>query len=286
MNRTKIEWADYTWNPVTGCLHGCPYCYAARIVGRFGGDHADAKDIQEALELVCGFNKDEFEVTGKCVSLDYAVCGMEANEPYPFGFRPTFHRYRLNEPARVKKPARIFAVSMGDLFGDWVPMKWIWQILSEADKCSRHTFMFLTKNPQRYLEYSGVKLGAWPHGNEERIAFPGNCWAGVSVTDVKSWTWISCRIHHVLAPVKFISIEPLFEDVFKFINANGIPLGVDWVIVGAQTGPGAVKVKPEWIERIIVECRDAKVPVFLKDNLGWPEKIQEFPAKGGVEIAR
>ncbi len=228
--KNGIGWCDYTWNPVTGCKHGCPYCYARRIAKRF---------------------RENFE--------------------------PEFHANRLGEPAEVKKPSKIFVVSMGDLFGEWVPDEWIKQVLSEANWCSHHTFMFLTKNPQRYLEYSGVKLGAWPHGNEDRIAFPRNCWAGVSVTDFKSWTWLSCRIQHVLAPVKFVSFEPLCENVSKFINVHGIPDGVGWVIVGAQTGPGAVKPEPRWVERIVEKCRTKKVPVFLKDNLNWPEKIQEFP---------
>ena len=71
----------------------------------------------------------------------------------------------------------------------------------------------------------------------------------------------------------FLSIEPLLNDVSQDIDISG----VNWVVVGAQTGPGAIKPKKEWVQNLIDIAREYNVPIFLKDNLNWPEKIQEYP---------
>jgi protein gp37 len=115
MNRTGIEWTDFTWNPVTGCLHGCSYCYARRMANRLRGR--------------CGYPKDE-------------------------PFRPTFHEDRLGEPLFLSKPSRIFVSSMGDLFGEWVSSEWIREVVEICREADRHTFIFLTKNPARYAEFN------------------------------------------------------------------------------------------------------------------------------------
>jgi protein gp37 len=230
VNKTKIEWADYTWNPISGCKHGCPYCYARRIAERF-------------------------QATA-----------------FPNGFLPAFYPDRLNEPQKVKKFSRIFVGSMGDLFGDW---DWarasgpdvqsqtvIEMVLKAVEECRQHTFIFLTKNPARYSEFYR-KYAQWPD----------NTWLGTSVDTVASTVNANELSQNVSAPLKFVSIEPLLEDVAEYIDFYGL----DWVIVGAQTGPRAVAPKPEWVKGIIDRCRKYGIPIFLKDNLNWPEKIQEFP---------
>ncbi|MCL2461960.1 MAG: phage Gp37/Gp68 family protein, partial [Defluviitaleaceae bacterium] len=73
-----------------------------------------------------------------------------ADAPYPFYFKPTFHRYRLGEPARMKKPKNIFVCSMADMFGDWVPDEWIKAVFEACEAIPRHRYLFLTKNPARY----------------------------------------------------------------------------------------------------------------------------------------
>ena len=91
MDNTKIDWADMSWNPVTGCRHGCPYCYARKIAARYGGWTTGGK------KTLVSFFKDppELERPLLVVRKD----GKAVNAPYPFGFTPTFHRYRLEEPA-------------------------------------------------------------------------------------------------------------------------------------------------------------------------------------------
>lgn len=258
MNKSKIEWTDYTWNVVTGCLHGCNYCYARRQVNRFGRP-------MEAVMFENALPKEDrlFEINEK-----------DAKYPYPFGFLPTFHRYRLDEPAKLKKPAKIFVSSMGDLFGEWVPKLWIKKIIEVTKQCPQHTFLFLTKNPDRYFAFN----------------FPDNCWLGASAVNKPDEKVVFSKDRksalvttaHCVAdtmrffPRSFLSIEPLLNDVAADIDLDGI----DWIIVGGLTGPGAVKPKPEWVQNIIDQCRAAGVPVFMKNNLKpiWQgELIQEFP---------
>jgi protein gp37 len=238
MNKSKIEWCDYTWNPVSGCLHGCEYCYAHRIAQRFGNRYMPYGDGVNVLN-------EPFD-------------GERGIDPYPYGFEPTFHKYRLDEPQQVKKPSKIFVVSMGDLFGDWVPDEWIEEVFKTCEKAPQHTYMFLTKNPYRYLQLH----------IREKLPKASNCWYGTTLTGQGRLPFNCLDFKQ-----NFVSIEPLLGDV-----SDKLPFtNIQWVIVGAQTGPGAVPPKPEWVQSIIDQCRCAKVPIFLKDNLNWPDKIQEWP---------
>jgi len=225
MNKTKIEWCDYTWNPVTGCLHGCPYCYARRIARRFG----------------------------KPEDLSGCEARLEAN------FTPTFYPGRIEEPKKVKRPSRIFTVSMGDLFGGWVPAQWINTVLQTVRECPQHTFIFLSKNPARY----------------EECEWPANCWVGVTVENSYAATRL-VYIAKIKAAVRFVSFEPLLGPVEISDLANLKDL--HWVIIGAQTGPGAKPPAPGWVKKIIGQARAADIPIFLKNNLKWSEAIQEWPA--------
>lgn len=195
MNKSKIEWTQFTSNPVRGkCLHACPYCYAERIRQRFGQP--------EAITWV----------------------GRE-----------------LTAIEKHKKPAVIFMGSMHDLFGKWIVSAMIEAILNTAKNCPQHTFLFLTKNPTRYSEFE----------------FPSNCWTGYTddgTSDLRNWAIFKGRKNC------FVSFEPLIGDC---ISLN--PDLVDGVIIGAMTGPGAVK--PErWQIDGIIRAMEGK-PVFLKNNL-------------------
>ena len=133
MNKTRIEWCDSTWNPVTGCKHGCPYCYARRVAGRFG-------EAQRA--------------TGD----HHIFQAPPGSTRYPYGYHPTFHRYRLDEPAHKTKGQTIFVCSMADLFGPWVPIRWIVEVLDACRKAPQHRYLFLTKHPKRYIELEHMAL--------------------------------------------------------------------------------------------------------------------------------
>lgn len=255
MNKTKIDWCDSTWNPVTGCLHGCEYCYARGIANRFGF-HASEPDINERVLLECPVS------AGKKV-------------PYPFDFQPTFHRYRLNDYIG-KQGRNIFVCSMADLFGNWVPEKWIDEVFNTCEKAPQHNYLFLTKNVERYCE---LKCGL-PDGD--------NMWYGTSVTKESEVS----RFNSLPAFHKtFVSIEPILQDL-EIRNHNVMFSQIDWVIIGAETGRRKNKVVPErkWIEDIVKECEKTGVPLFMKSSLAdiWGEPlIQEFPEglgrKNGVK---
>ena len=149
MNETKIDWAEMSWNPVTGCRHGCPYCYARRTAHRFDAGLED-KGARGGLHVL----ESKIKAT-----------------PYPYGFEPTLHRYRLNQPERKKEGQTVFVCSMADLFGRWVPTEWIRDVLDACQRAPQHRYLFLTKNPARYLELDQVAL--LPHGE--------NFWYGSTV---------------------------------------------------------------------------------------------------------
>lgn len=252
MNKTKIDWCDSTWNPVTGCLHNCQYCYARGTASRFGG-HQDLDYFMAAEE-----NPDIKSEKIHVLDNPMARYSMEAGvAPYPFYFEPTLLRYKLNEYAN-KKGRNIFVCSMADLFGEWVPDEWIQEVFTACQKAPQHNYIFLTKNPGRYVEL--INKGILP-GSE-------NMWYGYSATSRSSTEWWNPDWNI------FASVEPILE-----------PMPAQrckWLIVGAETGNRKDKVIPkrEWIEDIVDQCRESGTPVFMKSSLIeiWGEPlIQEFP---------
>lgn len=260
--KTKIDWCDASWNPVTGCLHGCKYCYARRIAIRFcSNEHG--KDPDGALipcEGVCTFCSvlDGLEFVGQKMRWNHS------KEPYPFGFMPTFHPHRLDEPKRWKKPRNIFVCSMADLFGDWVPDDCIDQVLTACLAAPQHRYLFLTKNPKRYDELKNKGIIT---GKEE------NLWLGSTMTGPANPFYSSGF------DKTFISIEPILR---PFSYAGNAPFAVSWVIVGAETGNRKDKVIPkkEWILEIAERCRALDTPIFMKESLRGimgEDFRQEFP---------
>lgn len=255
MRNTSIEWADMTWNPVTGCQHGCKYCYARRIADRFS-----SKDPDAVIE------------TANCNNLHvlqepYVYNGK--TEPYPFGFQPTLHKYHLDQPAKVKTGKLIFVGSMTDLFGEWVPDEWIREVFEACDRAPWHTYMFLTKNPNRYIELAKKDL------------LPRQHWYGYSATR-QDQLW---HFHHAAdCPCinLFVSIEPILEFMVTPFSTH---LPADWVIMGAETGSRKNKVVPEkrWIREIAETCEWCGIPVFMKDSLlpimGEADMKRQFPLK-------
>ena len=176
MNKTKIDWCDSTWNPVTGCLHGCEYCYARGIANRFGC-HATSGDKVSVV-----IHPWEDSETGRKL-------------PYPYDFSPTLHKYRLNE-YEGKKGRNIFVCSMADLFGKWVPDSWIEEVFKACEKAPQHNYLFLTKNPKRYEEL----------GEKGMLPDSPNMWFGFSQTETIN------KSLYIPAGNIFVSVEPILKE--------------------------------------------------------------------------
>ena len=154
MNRSKIEWCDHTWNPITGCRHNCPYCYARKNIARFSGD---ARLNRMAKMDYC--MEQAADGSDEVYFIDKPMLNETGNPLlYPFGFEPTYHRYRLDILDKLKMGNNIFVGAMTDMFGAWVPDQWIKEVLAECVKRPIHNYLFLTKNPERYIE-TGVPAG-------------------------------------------------------------------------------------------------------------------------------
>lgn len=266
LEKTKIDWCDSTWNPVTGCFHNCDYCYARGIAKRFGGasETHDNETCHECQWIT--------EAEGKIHELDEPIYDydMGRNAPYPYEFDPTFHRYRLNE-YQNKKGRNIFVCSMADLFGEWVPDTWIEEVFAACDRAPQHRYIFLTKNPDRYAQLANVgKLPKWKD----------NWWFGSTYTNMKS-KFFSGGIYWNT----FISIEPLLEYMDVGLGSFS---SVNWIIIGAETGKRKGKVVPEkaWIDRICYAADITHAAVFMKDSLipiVGKKMRREFPWEIGRE---
>lgn len=256
MNRSGIEWCDHTWNVVTGCLHGCSYCYAEKMTHRFNGDVRSNKQktgcYEKSGDHLYVLNEPFIDTNGQQVI-------------YPFGFEPTYHMYRFNMLDKLKTGCNIFIGAMADLFGDWVPNDWIQDIFYECLKHEQHNFLFLTKNPKRYCDVEIVEAS--------------NFWYGTTITKNEEID----RIMDLPAMANsFVSIEPLLEELDKDELGQALCY-VDWVIIGAETGNRKGKVVPEfeWIKRIVLEADTLAIPVFMKDSLlpivGAENMRRDFP---------
>ena len=258
-DKTKIDWADATWNPVTGCLHGCEYCYARGIANRFGLPYAP-KLGDPGMEGAKKYDSDEGMDTMLELAKPYEKKGRK--QPYPMGFLPTFHRYKLEEPQRWKKPRTIFVCSMADLFGEWVPSKWIKAVFDACSAAPQHRYMFLTKNPKRYIEAYG-----WYYSKIQRISKAFEAWFGYTY-DGHGNVETRKALKRQYSFRQFVSIEPLLSPLWDD-EINSIICTCDWVIVGAETGNRKRKVVPDkaWIMKIADGCDRGGIPVFMKESL-------------------
>lgn len=290
-SKTKIDWCDSSWNPVTGCLHGCEYCYARRIAERFGAREIYDPECQCQRHLI---ERGMLTGTGKPLELDYPweqknKDGSITNAAYPFGFSPTFHRYRLDEPQSWKKPRNIFVCSMADLFGHWVPDEWIAEVLKACDAAPQHRYLFLTKAPSRYEKISSL-MPSWEEMYLEKSR-PVMMF-GASATD-DAMMAVAYKSN-----AEWVSVEPILEPIEPewFISASGSNGDYstfrrwEWVVIGAETGNSKHKTVPkrEWVEEIVKVCKEYGTPVFMKDSLRGLMRDgfrQEFPwIVGGSEL--
>lgn len=261
MNKSKIEWCDHTWNPITGCRHNCSYCYAKRMTARFAGD------VRLNLMAKKDYSTEPAADNSENVFiLDKPMLNETGNTlVYPFGFEPTYHKYRMDYPEKLKMGNNIFVGAMADIFGKWVPGEWIRDVMETCLDNPIHNYLFLTKNPERYTEV-GV-----PAGLE-------NMWYGTTITcdaDADRFNYLPAGCN------TFVSIEPLMGDIVS--KHNVMFRQVDWIIIGAERGRNKNKIVPElqWIKDIVVEADYNSVPVFMKDSLvpivGEENMRREFP---------
>ena len=165
---------------------------------------------------------------------------------YRNGFSVTVHESVLYEPLRWKKPRLVFVNSMSDLFHRAVPTEFILSVFDVMNQASQHTFQVLTKRPGRVSRLN------------RKLDWTDNIWMGVSV---ESERWLD-RVELLTttdARTKFLSLEPLLGPL-PSLDLNGI----DWVIVGGESGPGARPMEPEWVREIRDNCVDNNVPFFFK----------------------
>ena len=255
---SKIEWTQATWNPVTGCTKispGCAHCYAERM----------AKRLQAM-----------------------------GSPKYINGFEVTLHPGTLDEPLRWRKPRMVFVCSMSDLFHEKVPTSFIRRIFEVMEKASQHTFQVLTKRAKRMADL--LTQPDWP--------LPHNVWVGVTTENEKYFDQRVPHLMRITrASVRFISAEPMLGEIWlppwvrpgtltcacraSLRDNDGWPSmdpdalfaksqcpvcgrpytrtsGIDWVIVGGESGPGAHPMKPEWVRSLRDQCQEMGIPFFFK----------------------
>jgi len=173
---------------------------------------------------------------------------------YENGFDLSIIPERLSEPLNRRKPTTYFVNSMSDLFHDDIPFEFLDEVFSVIDRTPRHTYQILTKRASRMRKYFSL-------GN--RIV-PANAWLGVSVEDRKYGLPRIDELREVDASIRFLSIEPLLEDIGD-INLDGI----HWAIVGGESGPKARPMQPEWVQSIKEQCENSGTAFFFKQWGGW-----------------
>ena len=242
-----IAWTDETWNPIRGCSRVSPGC------------------INCYAEKIAG----RFCGNGQ----PYEGIAINTSKGARWTSKVALTEEHLNDPIRGTRPRDIFVNSMSDLFHENLSYEEIKKIFSVMSCSSQHTFQILTKRAER-LEEFGKKLfeeGFWR----------SNIWMGVSVEN-KDYLYRLEHLKNTPAMNKFVSFEPLLNrlgDIKKYLN------GIDWVIIGGESGPDARICDISWITEIVEQCQELKVSCFVKQmgqkavNNGTPVKFVHF--KGG-----
>ena len=296
-DKTKIEWSDATWNPITGCTlvdEGCRYCYAAHLITSWPaiGNHPSRKGL--ARKNAAGDSKFTGEVR--------------------------FNEQWLYQPLRWKKPRRTFVCAHGDLFHESVPDEWIDRVFAVMALAPHHTFQVLTKRPDRAAQYLAdmvIRIDAiqdWADeilGSNDMPFTPHwplpNVWLGTSISDQASADLRIPPLLECLAAVRFVSAEPLLGPVdltrvrapeewgpnpdgwvfdafetgdFYTLFGDGPSLpsdgpyrdsAIDWVICGGESGPHARPMHPDWARSLRDQCVAAGVPFLFKQWGEWAE---------------
>lgn len=221
---TAIEWAQFSWNPVTGCLHNCPYCYA--------------RDIAESTRMA---------------------------KVYPSGFAPMLRPAMLLAPRMMKVPPEaqqdtryrnVFTCSMADLFGRWVPARWIEAVFREMRAAPQWNFLCLTKFPKRLRE----------------LEIPPNAWMGTTVDLQARVKAAEDAFAHITTGVRWLSVEPMLEPL-RFAHLDRF----DWLVIGgASRSTQTPSWHPPfaWIYELVQQADAAGCRVYFKTNLLGKRRLQ------------
>lgn len=173
---------------------------------------------------------------------------------YENGFQVSLVPSRLNQPIRRRKPTTYFVNSMSDLFHERVPFSYIDKIFDVISQTERHSYQILTKRPERMADYFSNRI------------VPNNAWLGVSVENRRHGIPRIETLRLVAANIRFLSVEPLLEDIGKLDLSD-----INWVIVGGESGHKARPMKAEWVRKIKQQCEKQNVHFFFKQWGAWGE---------------
>ena len=239
---TKIPWCDESWPVVTGCTPcsiGCTNCYAARMAATRLRDHPRYKGL-----AVMHNGKPKW--TGK-VNLNYDV---------------------LDQPLHFRKPRMIFVASMGDLFHPDVPWEFQRRVFLIMRQARQHVFQILTKRPHAMLDFVIELVRDW-----QGSAY-SNVWLGTSIEDQASADERIPWLLQTPAAVRFVSCEPLLSNIYlrEYLKPGwsskfGMHDGLDWCIVGGESGPGARPMDEDWVRDLRDQCQAANVKFFYKQKV-------------------
>lgn len=281
-DKAKIAWTEASWNVIVGCSRisaGCKNCYAIGMANRLGSNPATPQ--YKGL------------TTQKSGNIDWA------GETH-------FVEKLLNKPKEWTRSRRIFVCSMADLFHETVKDEWLDQIFHVIADCPHHVFQVLTKRDERMVEYLSSSRFQKIVSDAGYTSYLPNLWLGVTVEDPTSAVKRPANLLKTDAAIRFISCEPLLSEVnlapyfgrrfecrvcgFNHIEAGrgaykqekycGLCAGdcgedvrlklygrgIDWVIVGGESGPNARPMDLEWARKILSECKKAGVKFFFKQT--------------------
>lgn len=252
---TAIEWTETTWNPVTGCDRispGCDHCYALALAARL-------KRMGQP-----GYQRDG----------DPRTSGP--------GFGVTLHEDRLDQPLERRKPTMWFVNSMSDLFHKEVPAEFIHRVFVTMDLAgpprpghpggNGHTFQVLTKRPKRMARTVAAMYREWERQDDTPWQPIPNVWLGTTI-ESNAYVWRADHLRATPAAVRFVSAEPLLGPL-PDLDIEGI----DWLIVGGESGKGFRPIDPGWVRDLRDRCVDAGVAFFFKQWGGIR------PKSGGREL--